>query len=140
MWAAAEEHLARMLVYVRQRAAHLLADVESAPDRGTDFHTLVPALEVRIVIEVLSLPLVGAELREDRHVGYRVLVFDDKRSLGEPPVYHPVEPGGFVGVAFDGIGDLLGSVLAKVVDLAQHRAHVAYLEHQSLQYRVPLAG
>ena len=47
---AAEEHLARLLIYVRQRAAQLFADVERAPDRGSCLHTLVPALEAGVVV------------------------------------------------------------------------------------------
>ncbi len=50
-----------------------------------------------------------------------------------------VQALGLVGIAVDGVLDLLWRIHAEMVRLAEHRAHAAHLEHQPLQ-RVVLAA
>jgi hypothetical protein len=45
---------------------------------------------------------------------------------------HGVEARGFLGVALDGVGDLLRRVLREVVVLPGHRAEAAHLPEQPL--------
>ena len=77
----------------------------------------IPALDVRVVVQVDALPLEGIAPRPGRDVGDRV-VAGDVLVVGEALVEHAVEAFGLVGVSIFGIGRLARIEVQEVVRLA----------------------
>src|SRR5262245_30986826 len=94
-------------------------------------HALVPRLKVGEVGEVLPLVLVGPHPRIARHVGDRIVAGKIGPVL-EARVHDAVEPVNLVGVAIDGVGDLLLRIVAEVVRLAAVGAEVRHLPEEPL--------
>src|SRR3990167_8405815 len=124
--------LARLVV--RQGFSCIGQHGHTALYRRTRGDGVEPLLEPREVGPVNALVLPTAQPREDGDVGHAVLVAGDEFLVGQLLVHHAIEPPGFVGVAVDGVLDLLRRIQAEVVRLAQHRAHASHLEHQPLQH------
>src|SRR5690349_9390556 len=102
----AEHDLLRLLVH-RTGAPLVGHELEAALYRGARLDRVEPAMEVREVLELLSLPLVGADPRIGRDVGDRI-VAGEVLDLAETPVDDVVETPRLVGVAVDRVLDLLG--------------------------------
>src|SRR6185312_15659221 len=93
---------------------------------------LEPALEVRKILEPLSLRLVRYGPGVTGNVRDRILT-GEKVTPAEALVEHAVEAVGLLDVALDGVGDLLGRVAREVVVLAGHRTQARDLPEQPLQ-------
>ena len=129
-----EQHLARLVV--QQWPAPVGQHLHPAHHRRPVRDLVEPALEVREVGPGDALVLPRAQPGEDGDVGDAVVGAAEVLAVGQALVHHAVEPAGLVGVAVDGVGDLLGRIDAKVVRLTEHRADAAHLEHQPLQHLV----
>src|ERR1700738_3014226 len=70
---------------------------------------LEPALEVREILELLSLPLVRHDPRVGRDIGDRVLT-GDEGALGQTLVQHPVQAVRLLDVTLEGVRNRLGCV------------------------------
>src|SRR5437773_2582447 len=80
---------------------------------------LEPALEIREIIEILSLRLVRHDPRVGRDVGDRELA-GDERALGETLVQHPVQAVRLLDVALDGVRNRLWCIADEVMVLSGH--------------------
>ena len=100
----------------------------------------VPALDVRIAVEIDGLPFVARHPRPDRDVGDRIGV-GDQFVVGKPPVEHAIEPVRLLQIAFLRIRRLARIVFGEVMHLAEHRPRAAHLPHQPFDGAVArLAG
>src|SRR5579883_662849 len=105
---------------------------QAALHRRPALDSLVPALELRKIGEVLTLRAMMSEPGIGRDINDRV-VAGEIRNLAQPLVDHPVYPARFVGVAIDRVLDLFRSVAAEMMRLAEHRPDARHLEHQPLE-------
>src|ERR1700728_3740945 len=87
-------------------SVYLLSDRIGALHRGPRADRLEPALEVRKVLELLTLPLVGHDPGIACHVGDGIGP-GDEFAIGEPLVEHRIETVCLLDVAVDRVGDIL---------------------------------
>mmetsp|Transcript_5361 Transcript_5361/g.20336 ORF Transcript_5361/g.20336 Transcript_5361/m.20336 type:complete len:301 (-) Transcript_5361:269-1171(-) len=133
-----EQHVPRL--GIRQGPARAGQHLQ-APLHGRALGDLVePAFEVRVVGHLHALVLPGPQPWEDGDVGNAVGGAAQVGRMGQPLVDDRVEPFRLVGVALDGIGQLLLGIDPEVMGLAQHGPDAAHLEHQPLQHFVLAAG
>src|SRR5277367_4433892 len=116
----------------------ILQDSDAPLYGGTVMNALVPALDCRIIGELLPLPTIGTDPGVDCHVRDRIRA-GEILGIPQAPLDHCVEAGRLASIAFDGVVDLLGSILAEMVGLAEHWAHSPHLKHQPLQDRVVIS-
>src|SRR5262245_21378170 len=114
---------------------HLFGYVIAALNRRTVGDGDVPALDVRICMEVDGLPLVAGDPRPDRHVGDRIVV-GHVFMLGQSPVENGIEPMRLRQIALLRVGRLALVVLHEVMDLTEHRARPAHLPHQPFDHTI----
>src|SRR5580700_9835448 len=96
---------------------HLIAPLHG----GAPGDNRVPALHVRISVEIDSLPFVARDPWPDGDVGDGVVI-GDEFVLGETAVEHAVEPMRLLEIPLFRVGRLTLVVFYKVMDLAEHRA------------------
>src|SRR6266850_4511291 len=92
---------------------------------------LEPALQVREILELLSLPLVWHDPRVGGDIGDRVLT-GEERAVGETLVQYPIEAVRLLDVALDGVRNRLGCVAGEVMVLSGHGAQARHLPEQPL--------
>ena len=92
---------------------------------------LEPALEVGKVIEILALVLVGPHPAYASHVGDRI-VASQELPVRQALVHDAIEPVALIGVAVDGVWDLLRRILTKMMRLPGHRTEAAHLPEKPL--------
>src|SRR5216683_4716522 len=136
----AEQDVPRLLIggTLPRALDFILHHGESALDRWARLDTIVPALQMREVLQILALPMMGSQPWIGRHIGDRVLA-GQIWNLADALIDDAVDAVGFVGVTVDGILDLFGRVTPEMMRLAQHRPHARHLEHQPLEHVVTAA-
>src|SRR6267154_141802 len=92
---------------------------------------LEPAIQVREILELLSLRLVWHDPRVDCDIGDRVRA-GEERAVGEPRVQYPVQAVRLLDVALDGVRNGLGCVAGEVMVLSGHGAQARHLPEQPL--------
>src|SRR5882762_3716535 len=92
---------------------------------------LEPALQVREILELLSLPLVWHDPRVGGDIGDRVLT-GEERAVGETLVQYPVQAVRLLDVALDGVRNRLGCVAGEVMVLSGHGAQARHLPEEPL--------
>src|SRR6266478_10032711 len=93
--------------------------------------SLEPALQVREILELLSLRLVWHDPRVGCDIGDRVRA-GEERAVGETLVPYPVQAVGLLDVALDGVRNGLGCVAGEVMVLSGHGAQARHLPEQPL--------
>ncbi|MOA59530.1 hypothetical protein D3C78_1841770 [compost metagenome] len=88
---------------------------------------------MREVLEVLLLALVRHNPGVAGHVGDGIFAADELAPIGQVLVQHAIEPGCFLDIAFNGIGNWLWRVLREVMILPSHRPQPTHLPEQPLQ-------
>src|SRR3954454_24293634 len=112
--------------------AGLLRHVVALPDGWTLGHRFVPALHVRVLIEIDALPCEARDPGPDRDIGDRVVVRHE-RALGQAAVQDAVQTARLLGEAVLGIRGRALVEVEEMVRLPQHRANPAHLPHQPLK-------
>src|SRR5262249_3587001 len=123
------------------------ADRESAFDRRPRANGLKPAPEVRELRKLLPHAPGEAHPTHARYVGNRITA-GEKFVTSKARVHNAEQPIDLVGVAVDGVGDLLRRVEPEVIGLARHRSEPTHLPEQplvdgdagALVARIELAG
>src|SRR6266436_3053618 len=92
---------------------------------------LEPALQVREILELLSLRLVWHDPRVGCDIGDRVQA-GEERAVGETLVQYPVEAVRLLDVALGGVRNRLGCVAREVMVLSGHGAQARHLPEQPL--------
>src|SRR6476620_3374714 len=132
--ALAEQDLAFLL-----RAVDRLAEIRidllrlgiRALGRGPGTDGFQPALQMRKVVDILILVLVGDDPGIARHVGDRIIA-GDEFTVGEALVEYTVKAVGLVHVAIDGVFYFLHRVVSEVMVLPGHRPEPAHLPERPL--------
>src|SRR5262249_46610655 len=106
-------------------------DRQAALDRRTRQHAREPTSHVRELAQVVAVPLGAARPADAGRVGDRVSA-GEEFTIGEPPVHHAVDAIHLVAEAVDGIGQLLGRIVAEVVGLSRLGTEIGHLPEQPL--------
>src|ERR1051325_8839844 len=128
----AEEHLRLLLAEARCLASTIGQHLDGLLHCRALGDAITPALHVRVVVDVYSLPFRRAQPGHRRHVRNRVLVAGEPLALRKLPVENTVEPVRLVLVAVHRVLDPLRRVAEKVMRLAEHRPDMAHLRHYPL--------
>lgn len=88
----------------------LLADFDCLLHRWTPKHGVVPALQIRKLVQVLSLVFMRDRPADCGHVGDRVIACEE-RPVGKSLVHHAVEAVHFIGIAVYAVGDPMDMVM-----------------------------
>src|SRR5262249_52780690 len=107
------------------------ADVNAAIDRWPRVHPIEPALEIRKLLEVLSLPTPVAGPADARHIGDRIAT-GEKIAILQAAIHHAIEPVDLVGEALGGVRRLRGRVETEVMTPAGLGAEIGHLPEQPL--------
>src|SRR5690606_23311559 len=92
-------------------------------------HGVVPALQMREIVQVLPLRLMGPGPADRRHVGDGIFTRQEL-PIGQLLVHDAIETVALVRVALDRVFDLFLRVIAEMVRLPGHRAKAADLPEQ----------
>src|SRR5262245_38408752 len=113
-------------------------DRKAALHAGTGPQGLIPAPDVRVLIERYLMALVPPCPAENGKIGHRQFA-SDEFHLRQPAVQHPIEAVRFLRVSPEAINPVrFGFEHAEMMDLAGHRTKTAHLPHQPLKYRYAL--
>ena len=93
--------------------------------------TEAKALQMRKVLQVLALALVGNNPRISRHVRNGILA-GDERAIGEALVKYAIQAICLAHISVDRVWDLCRRILAEMMILTGHRTEAAHLPKQPL--------